>query len=156
MKPTTPNPNPQHGSPYAKPGQISTPAGQPGAPKPHAGAGQPHHIKRGSTTRPMTSEERRRAQRVLLRMPIHVHLEGKTNAIPGHTHTVSENGAMLSLPDPLPENSKLTIENVKSQKKVEARVVRPPQMSSEGALVPVEFLTPSPGFWNIFFPPVVN
>ena len=26
-------------------------------------------------------------------------------------------------------------------------------MNQEGSLVPVEFVTPSPTFWNIFFPP---
>jgi hypothetical protein len=89
-------------------------------------------------------------------MTIHVIVEGKSNTITGHTHTISENGAMLILPEPLPENTKISIENVKAQKTVEARVVRPPQMSSEGALVPVEFLSPSPSFWAVFFPPVVN
>jgi hypothetical protein len=104
----------------------------------------------------LTAEERRRAQRVLLKMRVLVHVPGKPNPITGSTHTVSENGAMLVLPDGLPENAKITIENPKSQKSVEARVVRPPQMSHDGALVPVEFLTPSPAFWSIFFPPVVN
>jgi len=103
----------------------------------------------------LTAEERRRAQRVLLRMRVVIHLPGKP-AIEGSTHTVSENGAMLILPDPLPDGTKLSIENPRSQKTVEARVVRPPQLSNDGAQVPVEFTSPSPAFWNIFFPPVVN
>lgn len=52
--------------------------------------------------------------------------------------------------------TKLAIENPKGQKKVEAQVVRLPQMNPEGSLVPIEFTTPSPQFWNIFFPPVTN
>jgi hypothetical protein len=128
MKPATPNPNPGH----------------------------VHQVKRGPVTRNLTAEERRRAQRVLLKMSVNVTVQGKPHSISGHTHTVSENGAMLILPEPLAENTKILIENVKSQKSVEARVVRPPQMSSDGALVPVEFLAASPAFWNIFFPPVVN
>jgi hypothetical protein len=114
------------------------------------------HVKRGSTTRMLTAEERRRAQRVLLKMRVLVHVAGKPNPITGHTHTVSENGAMLILPDGLPEGTKLSIENPKAQKTVEARVVRPPQMGHDGAHVPVDFTTPSPAFWNIFFPPVFN
>jgi len=106
--------------------------------------------------RNLTAEERRRAQRVLLRINVEVRPEGKANVIQGHTHTVSENGAMLILSDILPENAKVTIENSKTQKKVEARVVRQGQVTNEGALVPVEFLTPSPAFWSVFFPPVVN
>jgi len=115
-----------------------------------------HPVKRGNTVRNLTAEERRRAQRVLLRINVQVQLEGKASVIDGQTHTVSENGAMLILPDILPENTKLSIENPKTQKKVEARVVRQGQITSEGALVPVEFLSPSPSFWSVFFPPIVN
>jgi hypothetical protein len=63
---------------------------------------------------------------------------------------------MLIIPEPLAEGPTLTVENPKAQTKVEARVVRPPQMSHEGSLVPVEFTSPSPNFWGIFFPPALN
>jgi PilZ domain len=114
-----------------------------------------NHVKRGTTARLLTAEERRRAQRVMLKMRVLIHLPGKP-AIEGTTHTVSENGAMLILPNPIPEGTKFSIENPKSQKTVEARVVRPPQVGHDGAQVPVEFTTPSPAFWNIFFPPIIN
>jgi hypothetical protein len=110
---------------------------------------------RPATQRPPTAEERRRAQRVLLRMPVKVLVTGKA-PMDGVTQTVSQNGAMILLPEPLAEGAKVSLENPKTQKTVEARVVRPPQINSEGSLVPVEFLTPSPHFWNIFFPPSVN
>ena len=74
----------------------------------------------------------------------------------GFTHTVSASGAMLILPQGLAEGTKITVENPKAQAKVEARVVRPAQLNSEGSLVPVEFTSPSPNFWGIFFPPVIN
>lgn len=106
-------------------------------------------------TRPPTAEERRRAQRVLLRIRVNVTVEGKP-AIEGFTHTVSASGAMLILPQGLPEGTMLTVENPKAQVKVEARVVRPAQLNQEGSLVPVEFTSPSPNFWGIFFPPVIN
>jgi hypothetical protein len=85
-----------------------------------------------------------------------VQVAGKPNALEGHTHTVSASGAMLIIPEPLPEGTTVTIENPKAQTKVEARVVRPPQMSHEGSQVPVEFTSPSPNFWGIFFPPDIN
>ncbi|MGB7846766.1 MAG: PilZ domain-containing protein [Candidatus Acidiferrum sp.] len=111
-------------------------------------------VKRSPTVaRPLTNEERRRAQRVLLRMPVLVYLPGKTNPINGFTHTVSASGAMIILAEGLPTGTKLSLENPKTQKKVEAHVVRPPQMNSEGSLVPIEFIAPCPQFWNIFFPP---
>jgi PilZ domain len=110
---------------------------------------------RPALNRPPTAEERRRAQRVLLRIAIKLHVAGKP-PIDAFTHTVSASGAMIILREPLAEGTKVTIENTKTQNKVEARVARPPQPSSEGSLVPVEFATPSPTFWNVFFPPAIN
>jgi len=110
---------------------------------------------RPATQRVPTAEERRRAQRVMLRMPVIVHIAGKSS-LNGYTQTVSQNGAMIVVPEPLTEGAKISIENPKTQNTVEARVVRPPQITSEGSLIPVEFLTPSPHFWNVFFPPTIN
>jgi PilZ domain len=107
-------------------------------------------------TRPLTSEERRRAQRVLLRVPVRIKVAGKTQVIEGATHTVSATGALIVLAEAFPQGTKITIENITTQKKVEAQVPRPPQYSSEGSLVPVEFTAPAPNFWNVFFPPVIN
>lgn len=125
--------------------------------KPTVPAAAPAQVKRsGNAARPQTNEERRRAQRVLLRMPILIHLPGKPKAIEGVTHTVSASGAMIILAEGLPSGTKFSIENPRTQKKVEAHVVRPPQLNPEGSLVPIEFTTPSPQFWNIFFPPLNN
>ncbi len=113
-----------------------------------------HQVKKGAAVaRPQTAEERRRAQRVLLRMAVLVHVPGKANPLHGFTHTVSASGAMIILPEGIAMGTKLSIENPKTQKKVEAHVVRSPQLNAEGSLVPIEFTTPSPQFWNIFFPP---
>jgi hypothetical protein len=119
-------------------------------------AAGPQVKRSANTVRPQTNEERRRAQRVLLRMPILVHLPGKAKPINAFTHTVSASGAMIILAEGLPSGTKLSIENPKTQKKVEAHVVRPPQMNPEGSLVPTEFTAPCPQFWNIFFPPASN
>jgi hypothetical protein len=105
-------------------------------------------------TRQPTAEERRRAQRVLVRMPVVIHVAGKV--LQGNTHTVSAGGAMVILKEGISEGTKVTVENPATQNKVEGKVVRPPQMNQEGSLVPVEFATPSPTFWNIFFPPFAN
>ncbi len=111
---------------------------------------------RPAIQRPPTAEERRRAQRVLLRMPVLVHLANRGEPIKAETHTVSENGAMILMSEALAEGSKLALENPRNQKRVDARVVRPAQMAQGGSLVPVEFLTPSPTFWAVFFPPAFN
>lgn len=90
---------------------------------------------------------------MLLRMPVLVHLPGKAKPLEGFTHTVSASGAMIILSEGISQGTKLSLENPRTQKKVEAHVVRPPQMNPEGSLVPVEFAAPAPQFWNIFFPP---
>jgi hypothetical protein len=123
-------------SPYAKPGAINAP--------------------RPALTRQPTAEERRRAQRVLLRMAVLVHLPNKPEPLKGFTHTVSATGAMIILPEGLAQGTKFTLENPKTQQKVEVYVVRPPQMNQEGSLLPIEFLSPAPLFWNIVFPPNTN
>jgi len=122
-------------------------------PQPHV---KPATTQKVVASRPPTAEERRRAQRVMLRIRVVVQVEGKPEPLEGSTHTVSASGAMLILPQGLSEGTKVTLENPKTQAKVEARVVRPPQMSHEGSQVPVEFTSPSPNFWGIFFPPAVN
>jgi PilZ domain len=136
---------------------MTPPQKTPGAAPPLAAPAQTQNVKRSANiVRPQTNEERRRAQRVLLRMPVLIHLPGKTNPIHGFTHTVSASGAMIILPEGLAAGSKLAIENPKTHKKVDAHVVRPPQMNAEGSLIPIEFTAPSPQFWNIFFPPSAN
>jgi len=115
----------------------------------------PNSVKPG-LTRPLTSEERRRAQRVLLRVPVRLKIAGKTQTIEGATHTVSATGALVVLTEAIPQGTKITIENITTQKTVEAQIPRPPQFSSEGSLVPIEFSSPAPNFWNVFFPPVIN
>ncbi len=123
-------------SPYAKPGSISA--------------------VRPVPTRQPTPEERRRAQRVLLRMPVVAHLPKNPKPIEGFTHTVSAGGAMIILPEGIPQGTKFTLENPRTQERVEVSVVRPPQMNQQGSLIPVEFLSPAPQFWNIVFPPNAN
>jgi hypothetical protein len=111
---------------------------------------------RPAITRPPTAEERRRAQRVLLRMPVLLHISNRSEPLQGQTHTVSQNGAMILLPESLAEGTKLELENPRNQKRVEARVVRPPQPAQGGTLIPIEFTSPSPIFWAVFFPPAFN
>ena len=134
----------------AKPGFYATPGATP------AGTHTAKPAVRPPTTRQPTAEERRRAQRVLLRMPVVVHLKDKPEPVSGFTHTVSATGAMIVVPEGFPAGTKFTIENPKTQERVEVNVVRPSQLNQDGSLVPVDFLTPAPKFWNIIFPPNVN
>jgi len=124
--------------------------------KPPAHRAAPTTSVKPGLTRPLTSEERRRAQRVLLRVPVRLTIAGKKQPVEGATHTVSATGALIVLSEALQQGTKLTIENATTQKKIEAHVARPPQFSPEGSLIAIEFATPAPNFWNVFFPPVLN
>ena len=55
----------------------------------------------------------------MLSMPILIHLPGKANPLHGFTQTVSASGAMIILPEGLSQGTKLSIENPKTQKKVD-------------------------------------
>src|ERR1700736_4761658 len=124
-------------------------------PKPHPAPAA--EGKRSATTvRPQTAEERRRAQRVMLRVTIMVYQAGKPDPIKATTMTVSENGGMLIMRETLQMGVKVTLENPRTQKKVEAHVVRASQSSADGMQVPVEFDAASPNFWGVFFPPSAN
>ena len=90
------------------------------------------------------------------RVPRIVHIATDSKDIEGFTHTVSATGAMIILKQGLSEGTKFILENPRTQQRVEANVVRAPQMNPEGSLVPIEFLSPSPQFWGIFFPPNLN
>lgn len=116
----------------------------------------PGTATRPAITRPPTSEERRRAQRVLLRMPVLVHITNRPEPMQAETHTVSQNGAMVLVTEAITEGTIVSLENPRNQKRVDARVVRPPQIAQGGSLVPMEFTTPSPTFWAVFFPPAFN
>jgi PilZ domain len=111
---------------------------------------------RPALTRVPTAEERRRAQRVLLRMPVLLHVANRPKPLEAQTHTVSQNGAMLVVTEGLPEGAKFSLENPRIEKRVDARVVRAAQAGPGGLLMPVEFTSPAPTFWGIFFPPAAT
>ena len=83
------------------------------------------------------------------------HVAQSPKPLEGFTHTVSASGAMIILPEGLAQGTKFILENAKTQQRVEVSVVRSPQMNQEGSLIPVEFQSPAPLFWNIVFPPNV-
>jgi hypothetical protein len=111
---------------------------------------------RPGVTRQPTAEERRRAQRVLLRMGVLLHIPNQPEPVKAETHTVSQTGAMLLVAEGFPAGTKLTLEHPPTKNRVEVRIVRAAQSSQGGSLQPVEFLTPAPNFWGVFFPPTVN
>jgi hypothetical protein len=89
----------------------------------------------------------------MIRIPVNLHLPGQA-ASPAFTVAVNDHGTLVLYAKPLPMDSHLVIENADTGERQGCRVVRHPQVTNEGALLPLEFDHPSPGFWNIVFPPL--
>jgi hypothetical protein len=103
----------------------------------------------------MAGEERRRSQRVIIRVPIILELIVAGQKVTAHAITVAVNihGAMVLCASTFDSETVMQIRNERSRDRAGARVTRKPRESAEGFLIPLEFTEPSPNFWQITFPP---
>jgi hypothetical protein len=110
-------------------------------------------IDRGASLMP--GEERRRSQRVIIRVPVtlEIMISGQKVNVQAHTVAVNIHGAMVLCPRPIDADVELEIINDRTREKAAGRVTRTPRESAEGYLIPLEFRAPSPLFWQISFPP---
>jgi len=133
IKPNTTNEIPQ--------APIATPA------KP---AAQPTQMKHA-----IADQERRRTQRVLLRVraSIHVALQGETATFNVATLSVNPHGAVVVLNQSLPLDTCLVLEHGGTKERINCKVARPARQVAEGFHIPLEFDSPAPDFWRIDFPP---
>ena len=113
----------------------------------HAGASVTKHAVAG--------EERRRSQRVLLRVKANIHLalQGKNSSFEVTTLSVNDHGALIVLPRSLPLDTRLVLEHAMTKQRVTCKIVRPAREMPEGFHIPLEFDSPEPNFWGISFPP---
>lgn len=100
-------------------------------------------------------EDRRRSQRVMLRVSVLLHFqsEGKPASLEAHTVAVNIHGAMVCASRTFPAGARVEIEHKVSRERMPGRVTRQPQNTAEGFLIPVEFDIASADFWHISFPP---
>ena len=103
----------------------------------------------------LPGEERRRSQRVIIRVPVTLLVteNGQALKISAHTVAVNIHGAMVLSPRSLDAETMLEVVNERTGQQIASRVTRAPRDSAEGFLIPVEFITASPNFWQISFPP---
>ena len=103
----------------------------------------------------LPGEERRRSQRVIIRVPVTLVVteNGQTMKIPAHTVAVNIHGAMVVCKRILDADTTLEVVNGRTDEKIGSRVTRAPRDSAEGFLIPLEFTSASPNFWQISFPP---
>ncbi len=110
----------------------------------------------GSTAGPLLAgEERRRSQRVVIRVPVTLKtmVAGKAVITTAFTVSVNDHGAMLACVRTFPADTALELHNDRTGEKIACRVTRTPIENAGGYLVPVEFSSASPAFWRISFPP---
>lgn len=103
----------------------------------------------------LAGEDRRRSQRVLLRVraSIHVAIQGKPVTLEMHTLSVNAHGALVAVKEHLPADTRLILEHSATKERMACRVVRPPRDTPEGFQTAIEFDSPNPDFWKIAFPP---
>ena len=101
------------------------------------------------------TKERRRSQRVLLRVRVKLYfaLGGKENTVETVTLNVNTHGALVLIPQSLPLGTALILEHAGTKERVGCKVVRMPVESPDGHQTALEFDASSPQFWRIAFPP---
>jgi hypothetical protein len=99
---------------------------------------------------------RRRSQRVLLRLPIKVTIRepGVLSASEETvTQVVNAHGALIYLKLKVKVGQHIAIKNLATDEEHIGRVVRTNVVDPEKSEVALEFMTPAPTFWRISFPP---
>jgi hypothetical protein len=113
-------------------------------------------ISQSATGQPtLVEQDRRRTQRVLLRVraSIHVAVQGHLATIDAATLSVNPHGAVVVMNQSLPADTKVVLEHSGTRERIACKVARSPRHVAEGYHVPLEFDSPAPGFWKIDFPP---
>jgi hypothetical protein len=101
----------------------------------------------------LPGEERRRSQRVIIRVPLTLKMMKSGDKLAVHTVAVNVHGAMVLCTQPLDFETKSEMINERTNQRASASVTRAPRQSAEGFLIPLEFDKPTPAFWQISFPP---
>jgi hypothetical protein len=103
----------------------------------------------------VATEQRKRSQRVLLRVSanVHVMLKGKQATLETTTVSVHREGALVLMKHSLPPETRLVLEHRATKEKIGCRVTRAAKEMAEGFHISVEFDSPAPDFWKIVFPP---
>ena len=99
---------------------------------------------------------RRRSTRVLLSVPIHVRgKDGKNRDFDEETRTllVNAHGALIALAAAVAAGQQITVSNDAMQQIRDCRIVYLGSGGSGKIQTGIEFLKPSPAFWQIDYPP---
>jgi hypothetical protein len=108
-----------------------------------------------NTYKPAPPEERKRTQRVMIRVRANIHVakQGKATTLEALTVSVNPQGALVMLKESLPPDTRLVLEHMHTKETVPCRVPRLGKEMPDGFHIPLEFDSPAPDFWKIAFPP---
>jgi len=98
----------------------------------------------------------RRSQRLLLRIQVIAERRSgqpDTKSESTETLAVNAHGALLLLAPPVDDLEQILIKNSRTNESQLCRVVYQGQLEGGRIQVGVEFITPSPNFWRVSFPP---
>jgi len=107
-----------------------------------------------SNLAPMSN--RRRSQRVLLRMPIAVIASGPDKKMvreQTNTLVVNAHGALIHLDLPVRIGQVVILQNPETFEEQSCRVIRVNPVLGSRTEVGIEFLKPAANFWRVTFPP---
>jgi PilZ domain-containing protein len=98
---------------------------------------------------------RRKTQRVLLRVPVRVSQHPPTSRFNEETHTLALNahGALILLSASVGKGQRLELLNIATGDRAECIVAHVGQREGDRMEVGVEFILPNPHFWHVAFPP---
>jgi hypothetical protein len=89
----------------------------------------------------------------MVRVPVTLVVAGQQRTLEAFTVSVNDHGAMVQCSQTIASGTKVELHNTRTNQKQACRVTRAAIESQQGYLIPVEFLSPAPGFWGISFPP---
>ena len=102
------------------------------------------------------ANNRRRSQRVLMKIPVRVGMHAGNAALSEEdtfTLAVSAHGALIAVSAPMYRGQRLTLSNPQTKDSLECVVAHIDKFPEEQVKVGVEFLLPNPTFWHVAFPP---
>jgi hypothetical protein len=142
------------GTPQVKTVGAPVKPGGAAAPKPNPAAISPTQGAAG-VRQAVAGEERRRSQRVLLRVRVNIHvaLGSKHSTFEVTTLSVNDHGALIAMPRSLALDTQLVLEHALTKRQVACKVARVPREMPEGFHTPLEFDATEPNFCGIACPP---
>jgi hypothetical protein len=99
---------------------------------------------------------RRRSQRVLMKLPVRVSGQGSGASFfeeDTYTLAISVHGALIVIAAPVYRGQRFTLSNVQTKAALECVVAHVDKTPGEQTKVGVEFMLPNQTFWRVAFPP---